>query len=134
MPDRRLRELPDQVPVYDRKERRITRREHEDALEEVRRRLDENPEAMRVRRETLEHPFGAIKARMGATHVLMKRLNNVKTVMSLAVPACNLARIMNIVGIGPLIAAIREFLCLISPNHGRRGVSDLPRFRGRFSA
>ena len=55
-------------------QRRITRWEHEHVLEAVQRRLDENPQAMRQRRETVEHPFGTIKARMGATHFLMKRL------------------------------------------------------------
>ena len=67
--------------------RSIARWEHEHVLEEVQRRLDENPQAMRVRRETVEHPFGTIKARMGATHFLMKRLKNVKTEMALAVLA-----------------------------------------------
>ena len=76
-------------------------------LEDVQRRLDENPEAMRTRRETVEHPFGTIKARMGATHFLMKRLKNVKTEMALAVLAYNLTRVMNIIGIGPLMKAIR---------------------------
>src|SRR6266496_4328156 len=52
------------------KERRITRWEHEHILEAVQRRLDEHPEKMRQRRETVEHPFGTIKARMGATHYL----------------------------------------------------------------
>src|SRR5438876_5170791 len=47
------------------KERRITRWEHEHVLEEVQRRLDNNPHAMRRRRETVEHPFGTMKARMG---------------------------------------------------------------------
>jgi len=89
------------------KERRITRWEHEEVLEAVQRRLDENPEAMRQRRETVEHPFGTIKARMGATHFLMKRLKNVRTEMALSVLAYNLTRVMNILGIGPLIAAIR---------------------------
>ena len=56
------------------KERRITRWEHEHVLEAVQRRLDEHPEKMRQRRETVEHPFGTIKARMGATHFLMKTL------------------------------------------------------------
>ncbi|HMB78063.1 MAG TPA: IS1182 family transposase, partial [Kiloniellaceae bacterium] len=60
------------------KERRIRRWEHEHVLEGVQRRLDENPDAMRQRRETVEHPFGTIKARMGATHFLMKRLKNVR--------------------------------------------------------
>ena len=77
---------------------------------------------MRIRRETVEHPFGTIKARMGATHFLMKRLKNVKTEMSLAVLAYNLTRVMNIIGIKSLIAAIRAFLCHISPNRARISV------------
>jgi len=87
--------------------RTIARWEHEHVLEDVQRRLDENPQAMRLRRETVEHPFGTIKARMGATHFLMKRLKNVKTEMALAVLAYNLTRVMNIIGIGPLIKAMR---------------------------
>ncbi len=88
------------------KERRITRWEHEHVLEAVQRRLDENPQAMRQRRETVEHPFGTIKARMGATHFLMKRLKNVRTEMALSVLAYNLTRVMNIIGIRPLIQAM----------------------------
>ncbi len=75
-------------------------------LEAVQKRLDENPQAMRQRRETVEHPFGTIKARMGATHFLMKTLPEVATEMALSVLAYNLTRVMNIVGIKPLIAAI----------------------------
>jgi len=89
------------------KERRITRWEHEAVLEAVQRRLDENPQAMRQRRETVEHPFGTIKSWMGATHFLMKRLKNVRTEMALNVLAYNLTRVMNIIGIRPLMAAIR---------------------------
>jgi transposase len=89
------------------KERRVSRWEHEDVLEAVQRRLDENPQAMRQRRETVEHPFGTIKARMGATHFLMKRLKNVRTEMALSVLAYNLTRVMNILGIAPLIKALR---------------------------
>tara|TARA_Y100000310_G_scaffold48728_1_gene45097 strand:- start:234 stop:962 length:729 start_codon:yes stop_codon:yes gene_type:complete len=88
-------------------ERRISRWEHEDVLEAVQRRLDENPEAMRQRRETVEHPFGTIKSWMGATHFLMRRLKNVRTEMALNVLAYNLRRVMNIIGIRPLMAAIR---------------------------
>jgi len=89
------------------KERRISRWEHEHVLEAVQRRLDENPQAMRRRRETVEHPFGTIKARMGATHFLMKRLKNVRTEMALGVLAYNLTRVMNILGIRPLMAAMK---------------------------
>ena len=88
-------------------QRRVTRWEHEHLLEEVQRRLDEHPEKMRQRRETVEHPFGTIKARMGATHFLMKRLPNVATEMSLHVLAYNLTRVINILGTGPLMAAMR---------------------------
>jgi transposase len=52
----------------------FTRWEHKHVLEEVQRRLDNNPQAMRQRRETVEHPFGTMKARMGATHYLTKTL------------------------------------------------------------
>jgi len=88
-------------------QRRITRWENEHVLEAVQRRLDENPQAMRQRRETVEHPFGTIKARMGATHFLMRTIPRVATEMALHVLAYNLMRVMKILGIAPLIEAIR---------------------------
>ncbi|CUT11343.1 Transposase [Bradyrhizobium sp.] len=51
--------------------------------------------------------FGTIKAGMGATHFLMKRVRNVAAEMALHVLAYNLTRVMNIVGKPRLIAAIR---------------------------
>jgi Transposase DDE domain len=60
-------------------ERRIPRWEHEHLLEAVQQRLDANPQAMRQRRETVEHPFATLKMRMGATHFLMKHLPKVAT-------------------------------------------------------
>jgi transposase len=89
------------------KERRITRWEHEHILDAVQRRLDEHPEKMRLRRETVEHPFGTIKARMGATHFLMRTLPRVATEMALHVLAYNLTRVMNIMGAKPLMTAMR---------------------------
>jgi hypothetical protein len=89
------------------KERRITRWQHEHILEAVQRQLDENPKAMRLRREMVEHPFGTIKARMGATHFLMKTLPRVAAEMALHVLAYNLTRVMNMMGVQPLLAAIR---------------------------
>ncbi len=70
-------------------------------------RLDADPQAMRRRRETVEHPFGTLKARMGATHFLMRTLPTVAAEMALHVLAYNLTRVMNIIGIKPLMAAIR---------------------------
>ena len=88
-------------------ERRIPRWEHEHVLEAAQRRLDENPQAMRERRETVEHPFGTLKMRMGSVHFLMKRLPKVATEMALHVLAYNITRAMNIMGVEPLIAAMR---------------------------
>ncbi len=89
------------------KELRVTRWEHQQVLEAVQRRLDEHPQMMRRRRETVEHPFATFKARMGATHFLMKRLKNVRTEMALSMLAYNLTRVMNILGIEPPIKAMR---------------------------
>ena len=75
-------------------------------LDAVQQRLDTNPLAMRQRRETVEHPFGTMKARMGATHFLTKTLPKVAAEMALSVLAYNLTRVMNIVGPKPLMAAI----------------------------
>ena len=76
-------------------------------MEAAQKRLDENPQAMRQRRETVEHPFGTLKMRMGATHFLMKRLPKVATEMALSVHGYNLTRVMNIIGVGALVAAMR---------------------------
>ena len=89
------------------KERRISRWEHEAILEVVQARLDRNPEKMRLRRQTVEHPFGTIKSWMGSTHFLMKRLKNVRTEMALHVLAYNMKRVMRILGVGGLMEAIR---------------------------
>ena len=89
------------------KERRIARWEHEHVLEAVERRLDENPDKMRIRRQTVEHPFGTLKAWMGYTHFQMKTLKNVRTEMALHVLAYNIKRVMGIIGADSLIAAIK---------------------------
>ena len=88
-------------------ERRITRWEHEAVIEAMQERLDRAPKAMRVRRATVEHPFGTLKAWMGATHFKMKTLERVKTEMSLHVLAYNLKRVIAILGTQPLMQAMR---------------------------
>jgi transposase len=87
--------------------RRISRWEHEEVLEAMQARLDLMPQASRIRRQTVEHVFGTLKAWMGATHFLMKRLPNVSTEMSLHVLAYNLKRAMQILGVVPLMQAMR---------------------------
>jgi hypothetical protein len=70
-------------------------------------RLDRRPDAMRIRRATVEHPFGTLKAWMGATHFRTRTLEKVKTEMSLHVLAYNLKRMIAMLGPQPLIEGIR---------------------------
>jgi len=90
--------------------RRIRRWQHEAVLEAMQERLDRQPEMMRVRRQTVEHPFGTIKHWMGWTHFLTKTLARVRTEMSLHVLAYNLKRVMRILGIEELMRAMRAMM------------------------
>jgi transposase len=76
-------------------------------LEAAQKRLDLNPDAMRTRREVVEHPFGTLKMRMGATHFLCKTLPKVATEMALCVLGYNLTRVINIVGVEKMMVAVR---------------------------
>ena len=86
--------------------RKMTRWEHEAVLERAQARLDRSPDAMRIRRATVEHPFGTLKAWMGSTHFLTKTLDRVSTEMSLHVLAYNMKRMMNTIGTKSLIEAM----------------------------
>ena len=87
--------------------RRVRRWEHEAAIDAMQDRLDRAPETMQIRKQTAEHPFGTLKAWMGATHFLTRTLEKVRTEMSLHVLAYNLKRVIAILGILPLMAAMR---------------------------
>jgi hypothetical protein len=87
--------------------RRVSRWEPEAALDAMQHRLDQRPEAMRERRQTVEHPFGTLKAWMGATHFLTRTLKRVGTEMSLQVLAYNLKRVIAITGVKALAEAAR---------------------------
>jgi len=87
--------------------RRIARWEHEEVLDRMQARLDRMPQAGRLRRQTCEHVFGTLKSWMGATHFLMKTLPKVRTEASLHVLAYNLKRVIGILGVQPLIAAMQ---------------------------
>ena len=87
--------------------RRITRWEHEAIIDAMQQRLDREPHAMRIRRQTVEHVFGTLKAWMGATHFKTRRLKNVASEMSLQVLAYNLKRVIAILGVQPLISAMQ---------------------------
>jgi len=87
--------------------KRIKRWKHEGVLDAMQARLDRMPDAMGVRRQTVEHPFGTIKAWMGSTHFLTRTLKRVSTEMSLHILAYNIKRVIAIIGVGPLLQAIR---------------------------
>jgi hypothetical protein len=87
------------------KERRISGWEHEAVLETVQDRLDCNPDNMRVRRQTVEHPFGSIKAWMGATQFQIRGLPKVAREMALHVVAHKMKRVMQILGVCGLMPA-----------------------------
>jgi hypothetical protein len=87
--------------------RRIRRWEHEEVMEAAQQRLEQKPEAMMLRKSTVEHVFGTLKHWMGWTHFLMRRKVNVATEMSLHVLAYNLKRVIRILGVGNLINAMR---------------------------
>jgi hypothetical protein len=95
-------------------QRRVTRWEHQDVLDKMQERLDQNPDAMRIRRSSVEHPYGTIKAWMGATHFLTKGLERVKTEMSLHVLAYNFRRLTAILGIANMMDAIRAYALFLT--------------------
>ena len=88
------------------KVKRVKRWEHEDVLDKMHAKLDRMPNAMSVRRQTVEHPFGTLKAWMGSTHFLTRTLAKVQTEMSLHVLAYNMKRMINILGVRPLMEPV----------------------------
>jgi hypothetical protein len=87
---------------------------HEDEIDAMQQRLDDDPDIPVLRKRTVEHPFGTIKMCMGATHFLMKRKKNVSIFgivsieMNLHVLAYNLKRMMTIMGTTGLMEAISQ--------------------------
>jgi hypothetical protein len=88
------------------KEKRIRRWEHEAVLDAMERRFEAMPEAMAVRRCTVEHVFGTIKGWMGATHFRMRGLKHVATEASLAILAYNIKRTIAVAGVPSTLKAI----------------------------
>ena len=84
----------------------MRRWEHEAVVDAVQARLDREPERIKARRETVEHPYGTIKSWMGYTHFQTRTLENVSTEMSLHVLAYNMKRLISIFGVLPLIEAM----------------------------
>jgi hypothetical protein len=88
-------------------QRRVARSNHEAVLDEMQAGLDHAPEMMRIRRQTVEHPFGTIKAWMGATHLLTRTIERVSTEMCLHVLAYNMKRVIKLLGSETLMKAMR---------------------------
>jgi transposase len=90
----------------DNRVKRVKRWQHEGVLDKMQARLDLMPNAMTIRRQTVEHAFGTLKAWMGSTHFLTKTLKNARSEMSLQVLAYNMKRTINILGVKPLMEAM----------------------------
>lgn len=103
------KECPLKAKCTPSQQRRVTRWEHQDVLDDMQRRLDQHPDAMRIRRSSVEHPYGTIKSWMGATHFLTKGLERVNTEMGLHVLAYNFRRLLVVLGIENMLAAIRAY-------------------------
>jgi len=88
------------------KHKRLKRWAHEGVLDKMQARLDRMPDAMTIRRQTVEHPFATLKAWMGSTHFLTRTIEKVRTEMSLQVLAYIMKRMINIFGVKPLMKAI----------------------------
>jgi transposase len=84
----------------------VSRWIHEAVVERAKARLAAKPDAMKIRRTTVEHPYGTLKAWMGSTHFLTKTLDHVSTEMSLHVLAYNMKRVINLIGTKQLLEAI----------------------------
>jgi len=87
--------------------RRVSRLENEAVLDRMAARLKARPEVLDRRRESVEHPFGSIKQWMGQGAFLMKGLENVRAEFSLTALAYNMRRVINILGVNAMIAAVR---------------------------
>jgi len=88
--------------------RKISRWQSEELVDHMLMRLETEKDRMKIRRQTVEHPFGTLKSWMGHTHFLMRRKKNVSTEMSLHVLAYNMKRAINILGAGHLIDALQR--------------------------
>ena len=95
-------------------QRRVTRWEHQDVLDDMQAQLERSADAMRIRRCAVEHPFGTIKSWMGSTHFLTKGLARVKTEMSLHVLAYNLKRLMTLLGVAGVMEAVRAYALILA--------------------
>ena len=94
--------------------RRVARWEHQDVLDDMQVQLEQNAEAMRIRRCSVEHPFGTIKSWMGATHFLTKGLERVRTEMSLHVLAYNFKRLIKLLGVAGMMEAVRTHALILA--------------------
>jgi hypothetical protein len=86
--------------------RRITRWVDEDLLDEMQRRIEDNPDLLTRRKAIVEHPFGTIKWSMDQGYFLMKGIPKTSAEMSLSFLAYNIKRVINILGVPKMIEAL----------------------------
>jgi Transposase DDE domain len=90
------------------KQRFVLRHQDEDTLQASALRVAQTPKMMRIRRSTVEHPFGTIKHQiLGNPRLLLRGLKGAKAELSLAVIAYNFKRVGNMKGCGWMMSALR---------------------------
>jgi transposase len=87
--------------------RGVARHLYEEALNRMQERV--TPEAMRLRRSTVEHPFATIKYRIfGHPRLLLRGLSGAKAEIGLATMAYNLKRITNVLGAAEVARVLHQ--------------------------
>jgi transposase len=86
--------------------RTLTRWEHEERLERMEERLAREPAVFARRKALVEHPLGTIKTRILTGGFLVRGLAKVGAEVTLAHWAYNFKRVVNIIGVPALLAAL----------------------------
>jgi transposase len=86
--------------------RKIKRPVGQDAADRMLKRVQQNPEFLKLRKQLVEHPFGTVKRWMKQDHFLTRGREKVSGETSLTFLAYNLKRAINVVGVEKLIAGL----------------------------
>lgn len=102
----------------------IERSIYQEALEQNKKRVQENPEYYRLRQQITEHQFGTLKRQWGFTHTLMRGKQNVLSEVNLIMICYNLSRLMAILDPNELRNRLKKLALEISPIFER--ISGVP--------
>ncbi len=87
--------------------RKISRSEYKDVIEMMEKRMKENPMIAAQRKSIVEHPFGTLKHTMRHGYFLLKGKAKVSGEIGMSILTYNMKRVINIIGIAPLLKILR---------------------------